>query len=170
MIRRPPRSTLFPYTTLFRSAILRAVVNRAVWPHGFRSSHEETQNYEQLNREKQRERILRSRIRRQQRNADEGAISIQDRRNHQDQGSHPSRSRAETGPYAAEGVRLAKRSTPRRLRTSLARLLHPARPRRPDRNSPGPEKSEKRPTQRSIYLAACGSEPSCRSVENPTRL
>src|SRR4051794_41318873 len=26
MIRRPPRSTLFPYTTLFRSADLRAVV------------------------------------------------------------------------------------------------------------------------------------------------
>src|SRR2546426_6160877 len=25
MIRRPPRSTLFPYTTLFRSAIARAV-------------------------------------------------------------------------------------------------------------------------------------------------
>src|SRR3712207_8280962 len=24
MIRRPPRSTLFPYTTLFRSAVLRA--------------------------------------------------------------------------------------------------------------------------------------------------
>src|SRR3989475_771701 len=30
MIRRPPRSTLFPYTTLFRSA-LRAV-HRAAWP------------------------------------------------------------------------------------------------------------------------------------------
>src|SRR5256885_12141344 len=26
MIRRPPRSTLFPYTTLFRSAVLYAVV------------------------------------------------------------------------------------------------------------------------------------------------
>src|SRR2546430_7693031 len=26
MIRRPPRSTLFPYTTLFRSAILRASI------------------------------------------------------------------------------------------------------------------------------------------------
>src|SRR3712207_8916996 len=26
MIRRPPRSTLFPYTTLFRSSSLRAVV------------------------------------------------------------------------------------------------------------------------------------------------
>src|SRR5260370_7290456 len=27
MIRRPPRSTLFPYTTLFRSAHLRAVLD-----------------------------------------------------------------------------------------------------------------------------------------------
>src|SRR5258707_9881666 len=27
MIRRPPRSTLFPYTTLFRSAIRRLAVN-----------------------------------------------------------------------------------------------------------------------------------------------
>src|SRR2546427_5999859 len=29
MIRRPPRSTLFPYTTLFRSVHLRAVDQRA---------------------------------------------------------------------------------------------------------------------------------------------
>src|SRR5436189_2950095 len=29
MIRRPPRSTLFPYTTLFRSAAALAVVERA---------------------------------------------------------------------------------------------------------------------------------------------
>src|SRR2546429_5411204 len=28
MIRRPPRSTLFPYTTLFRSALLRHVSQR----------------------------------------------------------------------------------------------------------------------------------------------
>src|SRR3989475_7869684 len=28
MIRRPPRSTLFPYTTLFRSRLLRAHVGR----------------------------------------------------------------------------------------------------------------------------------------------
>src|SRR5438034_2792906 len=28
MIRRPPRSTLFPYTTLFRSPVLRVVVVR----------------------------------------------------------------------------------------------------------------------------------------------
>src|SRR3712207_7626198 len=27
MIRRPPRSTLFPYTTLFRSGVRKAVVN-----------------------------------------------------------------------------------------------------------------------------------------------
>src|SRR3989454_8598745 len=37
MIRRPPRSTLFPYTTLFRSAIvtyaLDALVDGAPWFH-----------------------------------------------------------------------------------------------------------------------------------------
>src|SRR3712207_8133296 len=27
MIRRPPRSTLFPYTTLFRSSFLRSAIN-----------------------------------------------------------------------------------------------------------------------------------------------
>src|SRR5256885_12937246 len=34
MIRRPPRSTLFPYTTLFRSAALRSATRRwpARWP------------------------------------------------------------------------------------------------------------------------------------------
>src|SRR2546430_12090102 len=34
MIRRPPRSTLFPYTTLFRSASVcrRRRASRAVWP------------------------------------------------------------------------------------------------------------------------------------------
>src|SRR3712207_7109776 len=38
MIRRPPRSTLFPYTTLFRSRMLwitrrnRVAPSRAVWP------------------------------------------------------------------------------------------------------------------------------------------
>src|SRR5258708_10471125 len=32
MIRRPPRSTLFPYTTLFRSTITRLL---AVWFHKF---------------------------------------------------------------------------------------------------------------------------------------
>src|SRR3712207_9005325 len=29
MIRRPPRSTLFPYTTLFRSRVLQQVADRA---------------------------------------------------------------------------------------------------------------------------------------------
>src|SRR3712207_9093290 len=39
MIRRPPRSTLFPYTTLFRSpAIERAVRTRAAIPSEIRSS------------------------------------------------------------------------------------------------------------------------------------
>src|SRR5256885_12090520 len=33
MIRRPPRSTLFPYTTLFRSRMGRAVTARRIRPH-----------------------------------------------------------------------------------------------------------------------------------------
>src|SRR3712207_8650745 len=32
MIRRPPRSTLFPYTTLFRSGVLSAHCSRVLWP------------------------------------------------------------------------------------------------------------------------------------------
>src|SRR5260221_6554418 len=31
MIRRPPRSTLFPYTTLFRSRPARTVTNSTLW-------------------------------------------------------------------------------------------------------------------------------------------
>src|SRR5258708_10569175 len=31
MIRRPPRSTLFPYTTLFRSSASRATMSRLGW-------------------------------------------------------------------------------------------------------------------------------------------
>src|SRR5258706_6826855 len=42
MIRRPPRSTLFPYTTLFRSGALDALAVRA--PHG----HELQQLSEEL--------------------------------------------------------------------------------------------------------------------------
>ena len=38
MIRRPPRSTLFPYTTLFRSANLDLDFNRSVKRH-FQYSH-----------------------------------------------------------------------------------------------------------------------------------
>src|SRR5256885_8525441 len=34
MIRRPPRSTLFPYTTLFRSAAMRAYGKRLGWTAG----------------------------------------------------------------------------------------------------------------------------------------
>src|SRR5690554_7306817 len=34
MIRRPPRSTLFPYTTLFRSELLAAVNNLGIGPQG----------------------------------------------------------------------------------------------------------------------------------------
>src|SRR2546430_11841106 len=33
MIRRPPRSTLFPYTTLFRSLVLRVVPQEVVHVH-----------------------------------------------------------------------------------------------------------------------------------------
>src|SRR5258707_14607957 len=36
MIRRPPRSTLFPYTTLFRADELRRVQKRAQRSHGDR--------------------------------------------------------------------------------------------------------------------------------------
>src|SRR5258707_4017931 len=32
MIRRPPRSTLFPYTTLFRSPIARKRRSNRIWP------------------------------------------------------------------------------------------------------------------------------------------
>src|SRR2546430_6550077 len=32
MIRRPPRSTLFPYTTLFRSVALRVMCFDITWP------------------------------------------------------------------------------------------------------------------------------------------
>src|SRR3712207_7005523 len=40
MIRRPPRSTLFPYTTLFRSAVLIAgpIGLYALWRLGWRSA------------------------------------------------------------------------------------------------------------------------------------
>src|SRR2546430_3987248 len=33
MIRRPPRSTLFPYTTLFRSCIHHRFILRKTWNH-----------------------------------------------------------------------------------------------------------------------------------------
>src|SRR2546426_8684821 len=36
MIRRPPRSTLFPYTTLFRSPQKSVVVASEIWPSGSR--------------------------------------------------------------------------------------------------------------------------------------
>src|SRR5258708_30063196 len=35
MIRRPPRSTLFPYTTLFRSGLLIWLAGRADWAMSF---------------------------------------------------------------------------------------------------------------------------------------
>src|SRR5256885_12229929 len=45
MIRRPPRSTLFPYTTLFRSRVFRRVVahrpRRVAAEHRNRADHEE---------------------------------------------------------------------------------------------------------------------------------
>src|SRR2546422_2130118 len=42
MIRRPPRSTLFPYTTLFRSRWLSADGETVVEPEGLRTPFEET--------------------------------------------------------------------------------------------------------------------------------
>src|SRR5256885_5416199 len=35
MIRRPPRSTLFPYTTLFRSSVAQQVEGQSECPDGF---------------------------------------------------------------------------------------------------------------------------------------
>src|SRR3712207_9261438 len=35
MIRRPPRSTLFPYTTLFRSHVLKGALDRSIGVHVF---------------------------------------------------------------------------------------------------------------------------------------
>src|SRR3712207_8980996 len=39
MIRRPPRSTLFPYTTLFRSGDRHAVLGDTGGPEGFLEHH-----------------------------------------------------------------------------------------------------------------------------------
>src|SRR2546427_4675717 len=39
MIRRPPRSTLFPYTTLFRSLLVQAALGEAVISQGRRAEH-----------------------------------------------------------------------------------------------------------------------------------
>src|SRR2546422_1724123 len=40
MIRRPPRSTLFPYTTLFRSWILGGDWDHTLWPGQMLPRHE----------------------------------------------------------------------------------------------------------------------------------
>src|SRR5687768_17717422 len=42
MIRRPPRSTLFPYTTLFRSVRLRLVRPGSLLPRGPRKARADT--------------------------------------------------------------------------------------------------------------------------------
>src|SRR5256885_7303237 len=47
MIRRPPRSTLFPYTTLFRSSAAPDSVRWPVLPNG-------SPNFEQMNGEQRR--------------------------------------------------------------------------------------------------------------------
>src|SRR3712207_8830669 len=39
MIRRPPRSTLFPYTTLFRSRVIRRPARRTICPTKVLPSH-----------------------------------------------------------------------------------------------------------------------------------
>src|SRR3712207_5217072 len=46
MIRRPPRSTLFPYTTLFRSVDLSAILHRPKVPEGVEIHHAEEQNHD----------------------------------------------------------------------------------------------------------------------------
>src|SRR3712207_9099420 len=50
MIRRPPRSTLFPYTTLFRSSLLAAPVELDVLPAfraGDHRTHRDHENVDQ---------------------------------------------------------------------------------------------------------------------------
>src|SRR5258707_9838683 len=42
MIRRPPRSTLFPYTTLFRSHLVAVVRERDAGPFGRRTHRDDT--------------------------------------------------------------------------------------------------------------------------------
>src|SRR2546430_5810142 len=44
MIRRPPRSTLFPYTTLSRSVVLRALDRRGKHPHDVRMTGGQAQH------------------------------------------------------------------------------------------------------------------------------
>src|SRR2546422_7801066 len=46
MIRRPPRSTLFPYTTLFRSGPVRLLVARRVLPEALRHARPRRRNDE----------------------------------------------------------------------------------------------------------------------------
>src|SRR2546427_6819611 len=46
MIRRPPRSTLFPYTTLFRSAM----IGRWRWPRGVETGAPQSSRYSCRNR------------------------------------------------------------------------------------------------------------------------
>src|SRR2546427_3007103 len=46
MIRRPPRSTLFPYTTLFRSPVWCAKCNLRIAPYDLRTVYQGT-NYHQ---------------------------------------------------------------------------------------------------------------------------
>src|SRR2546426_3337951 len=55
MIRRPPRSTLFPYTTLFRSVVDAGVARRLGIPavttvHGFTGGDWKNRFYERLQR------------------------------------------------------------------------------------------------------------------------
>src|SRR3989304_1003896 len=47
MIRRPPRSTLFPYTTLFRSALERIVEDKHLFSHGapFPDRHDRSEEH-----------------------------------------------------------------------------------------------------------------------------
>src|SRR5437667_8636866 len=58
MIRRPPRSTLFPYTTLFRSA------SRRRWPHGRTQNQdrEYEQEQDQVSRDRKSTRLNSSHI------------------------------------------------------------------------------------------------------------
>src|SRR3712207_7952771 len=58
MIRRPPRSTLFPYTTLFRSSLVRGVLRRLVDEAEQREEDRHLQQDRQAGRERVGARVL----------------------------------------------------------------------------------------------------------------
>src|SRR5260370_29235065 len=60
MIRRPPRSTLFPYTTLFRSADFLARADRLI--SGFESGHAHDRAHHEIDRSEEHTSELQSHL------------------------------------------------------------------------------------------------------------